>query len=186
MNFPPTHRKAARAAFFALALAASTAVRSGTPTPGATAEAIPATSLGALLGMEESSLLQALPDLHKTARVVSGPRGTRGLWALPERVVAGIPLETVFFFKARKLERIEQRRLAPPAQCSQQFDQLTATLESRIGTAVRSTELVQNGNRSAAWSLEAYRLAAFQTTAAGSCTVMLVHEPLILKDAAEL
>lgn len=149
-------------------------------------DTLPATSLGALLGLDETSLLQAVPDLHKTARPVPGPRGTRALWAMAEQSVAGVPLETLFYFRARKLERIEQKRQTTPAQCVKQFDQLTAALESRLGTAVRSTELVQNANRSAAWSLEAYRLAAFQTISAGGCTLMLVHEPLVTKDAAEL
>jgi hypothetical protein len=105
---------------------------------------------------------------------------------LSDELVAGLKFETVFFFKARRLERIEQRRELAPQVCAKQFDQLTALLETRMGNAVRSSDLSGDANRSAAWSMETYRLAAFQTLANGSCTVMLVHEPLIAKDAAEL
>ena len=138
------------------------------------------------MGTDEAALQQTFPDLRKTARPMPGPHGTRGLWTLSDELVAGMKFDTVFFFKARRLERIEQRRLLAPQICAKQFDQLIAALESRMGTAVRSSELPETANRSAAWSMETYRVAAFQTPANGSCTVMLVHEPLIAKDAAEL
>jgi hypothetical protein len=98
--------------------------------------------------------------------------------------------ETVFYFKARRLERIEQRKLVAPLECGRQFDLLTTALEARLGTAVRSSESQGSASRSAAWGLDTYRVAAYQTNtqtqAAGSCTVMLTHEPLSAKDAAEL
>jgi hypothetical protein len=154
--------------------------------PASAPEALSGAQLGALLGTDEAALQQTFPELHKTTRPVMGPHGTRGLWALSDELVAGLKFETVFFFKAQRLERIEQRRLLSPQVCAKQFDQLIASLEARMGTAVHSSESSGDANRSAAWSMETYRIAAFQTPANGSCTVMVVHEPLIAKDAAEL
>jgi hypothetical protein len=154
--------------------------------PASAPEVLSGVQLGALLGTDEATLQQSFPQLHKAARPVPGPHGTRGLWMLSDELVAGLKFDTVFFFKARRLERIEQRRELAPQVCAKQFDQLTALLETRMGNAVRSSDLSGDANRSAAWSIETYRLAAFQTLANGSCTVMLVHEPLIAKDAAEL
>jgi hypothetical protein len=146
--------------------------------------------LGALLGADESAVQQAYPDLRKAARPLPGPRSTRGLWSLSDTVVAGMTFETVFYFKARRLERIEQRKLVAPSECGRQFDLLTTALEARLGTAVRSNESHGSASRSAAWGLDTYRVAAYQTNtqtqAAVGCTVMLTHEPLSAKDAAEL
>lgn len=194
LNAGSAPRKAARAAFSSLAITVlmtasvwgSSEAGAQVAAAGGPAPPLPITALGALLGLDEASLTQTVPDLQKLPRALPGPRGSRGVWAMPERMVAGVPLETVFFFKARKLERIEQRKQFASTRCNQQFDQLTAALEVQLGGAVRSTELEPNSNRSAAWNLETYRLAAFQTRAAGTCNVMLVHEPLNLKDAADL
>ena len=169
--------KLARAAFFAWALCCSVAMAQ---------DAIDVAQLGALLGADEAAVQQAYPELRKTARPLPGPRGTRGLWSLSDSAVAGMKFETVFYFKARRLERIEQRRLVAPLECGRQFDQLSSALEARLGAAVRSSESPGSTSRSAAWGLETYRVAAYQTQVAGTCTVMLTHEPLSSKDAAEL
>ncbi len=126
--------------------------------------------------------------VRKNAKPAPGPRGVRGLWTLPNDVLAGMPFETIFFFRSHKLERIEQRRLVPLGQCNQQFDYLTSALETRLGVAVRSSETGADGpsNRSAAWSLEAFRTAAFQILSGGACTLMLVQEPLDSRDASSL
>jgi hypothetical protein len=193
LKVPFFRHKAARAAFFASALctcALGTLALPGsamsqpvtTGEPGALSGAQP----GALLGADEATLRQTFPALRKAARPLPGPRGTRGLWTLSDELVEGMAFETMFFFKAHRLERIEQRRLLAPQVCTRQFDQLTAALEARLGSAVRSSESAESTSRSASWSLETYRIAAFQTPANASCTVMLVHEPLSAKEAAEL
>ena len=142
--------------------------------------------LGALLGADEATLQQALPDLRKLPRPVSGLRATRGTWVLRDDTVAGLKFDTVFYFRARRLERIEQRSLTTPELCANQFDRVTAELDSHMGAGVRSSELPESGTRSAAWSMETYRVSAFQLPASGSCTVLLVHEPIDTKDASEL
>ena len=143
---------------------------------------------GSLLGIDEAGLQQLLPTVRKTTKPVVGPHGVRGLWTLPDEALAGMSFETIFFFRGHKLERIEQRRSVPSSQCSQQFDHLTATLEVRLGAAVRSSEMSisEPANRSAAWSLEAFRTAAFQILNASACTLMLVHEPLDTRDGSSL
>jgi len=143
---------------------------------------------GSLLGIDEAGLQQLLPTIRKTAKPAPGPRGVRGLWTLPNDMLAGMPFETIFFFRSHKLERIEQRRLVPLGQCSQQFDYLTSALEMRLGAAVRSSETGTSApaNRSAAWSLEAFRTAAFQMPSGSACTLMLVQEPLDSRDASSL
>jgi hypothetical protein len=186
----PLQQKAAQAAFFMCALCISVSGFFALPRVAIAQKTMDVAQLGALLGADEAAVQQAYPDLRKTARPLPGPRGTRGLWSLSDTVVAGMTFETVFYFKARRLERIEQRKLVAPSECGRQFDLLTTALEARLGTAVRSSESQGSASRSAAWGLDTYRVAAYQTNtqtqAAGSCTVMLTHEPLSAKDAAEL
>lgn len=186
MQFPPFTRKAAQAAFLTYALGLPALDLGAVAGEQAAPSALDGAQLGAFLGADETALQQVFPELRKTRRPVAGPHGARGLWTLSEDTVAGMKFESVFFFKAHRLERIEQRRLAAPTLCTQQFDQLTAALELRMGAAVRSSDAPASGSRSAAWSMETYRVAAFQTPTAGACTVMLVHEPLSTKDASEL
>ena len=73
---------------------------------------------GHLLGITEQALQASFTALHRVSKPLPGPHGLRGLWALANTSVSGLPFETTFYLKNRYVHRIEQRWTSTANQCA--------------------------------------------------------------------
>ena len=145
---------------------------------------------GSLLGRTESELQANFPDLQRLHKPLPGPRGLRGLWVLPTRPVAGLPLETTFYLKNGRVHRIEQRLTSTERQCSDpaSFAVLVSAMESRYGPGLVSSDTAERETKrnAAVWAAGAFDVAAHFARSPGQCAITVVYHAHAEKDAAEL
>lgn len=141
-------------------------------------------------GMSEPQLLSTLPDVQRLHRPLPGPGGSRGLWALPRTTVAHHPFETVFYFRNRQLQRIEQTWVSSAQPCDARavFADVTRDVQTRYGASVvqgSDTPSTETG-QTALWVAEDTDLLAILQDSSTRCAVRLVNKPRNLKDDSEL
>jgi hypothetical protein len=143
-----------------------------------------------LLNLNEAELQTRLPELRRASRPVAGPRGLRGVWTLAGERLQGLPLETTLYVKARQVLRIEQRWASSRAQdCAPSWaDALETELSARWGDGLTAIDKQNDANwqRNTVWTQGDNEARLLLAGNAGQCTAMLVYEPHITKDAAEL
>lgn len=141
-------------------------------------------------GMSEPQLLSTLPDVQRLHRPLPGPGGSRGLWTLPHTTVAQHAFDTVFYFRNRQLQRIEQTWVSSAQPCDARtvFDDVTRDVQARYGASVvrgNDTIAAETGE-TALWVADDTDLLAIVQDTATRCSVRLVNKPRILKDDSEL
>ncbi|MFZ3220164.1 MAG: hypothetical protein WA174_09020 [Rhodoferax sp.] len=141
-------------------------------------------------GMSEPQLLSTLPDVQRLHRPLPGPGGSRGLWALPRTTVAQHPFETVFYFRNRQLQRIEQTWVSSAQPCNARavFADVTRDVQTRYGASVlqgSDTPSTETG-QTVLWVAEDTDLLAILQDSGTRCAVRLVNKPRNLKDDSEL
>lgn len=145
---------------------------------------------GRLLGITESELQATFDAVHRLRKPALGPHGLRGLWALPNTSVSGLPFETVFYLKDKRVARIEQHWTSTEPRCSHQtaFADLVSDMESKYGTGLAAGNTVadETMRRSAAWEAGEFDVRAYLSQAPEQCMIRVVYEAHVAKDASEL
>jgi hypothetical protein len=140
--------------------------------------------------MTEPELRQAIPQVQTVARPAAGPGGTRGSWMLPGTLLAGRLFDTTFFFRNRRLERVEQLWSTSQPRCDAvaTFEAVLNSLTSQWGPATVASDPGEAGsaNQSASWVQAQTSVVLVSRESPGQCAVRLVHKPQNVKDASEL
>lgn len=141
-------------------------------------------------GMSEPQLLATLPDVQRLHRPLPGPGGSRGLWSLPHTTVARHAFDTVFYFRNRQLQRIEQTwvSFAQPCDARTVFEDVTRDVQARYGASVvrGNDTLTAETGETALWVADDTDLLAIVQDTDTRCSVRLVNKPRVLKDDSEL
>lgn len=145
---------------------------------------------GLLLGISESDLQAAFDTVQRVRKPSWGPHGLRGLWALANTPVAGLPFETTFYMKDKRVHRIEQYWISTVHPCGAQsyFSMLTSEIEAKYGTGLRSSDFVENETqrRSTVWEAGGFDVLAHLSQSPSQCAIRVVYETHVTKDASEL
>jgi len=145
---------------------------------------------GLLLGSSEAELQARFDSLVRMRRPVPGPNGLRGLWALPDTPISGLPFQTTFYVKDKRISRIEQRWTSNPDKCSDAS--VFAAVVADIGTRYGSGLMAQDGGdgdgmrQSVVWQSEAFDTMAYELQSATECSILVIYKPHVIKDASEL
>ncbi len=142
---------------------------------------------GRLLGLSDAELQAAVPEAHRTRKPLPGPRGLRGLWDMAETPLAGLPFGTTFYFRGNRVQRIEQLWTSAPGQCAgqQAFSRITAAMDAQYGNGLASGE-DGDAQLSSVWLAGDFDVVGYFTRAPAPCTIRLVYQWHLVKDASEL
>ncbi|WP_027475204.1 hypothetical protein [Curvibacter gracilis] len=160
------------------------------PLRAATADATfwPSTPAAQWLGLNESTLPAAVPEIQRLRRPQIGPHGLKAWWALP-----GVPLDqgrldTLFFTRNQAVVHIEERWRAEPTRCQagSRYQALVARLNQRLGQTGVANGDAQGPQASTAWAAGAYDVRLYLNQMAGNCQLLLVHEVHAERDPSEL
>jgi len=176
----PLRRTARLAACALLALGGAHAVQAQAQAQ-AEPQAVAAVQAGpAQLGMTLAELQAVYPSLERMPRPVMAPHGLRGQWRLTDTLVAGLPFETIFFFRGQRVQRIEQLGAEEAQPCAPQ---------QAFAAVVNATGLGYGGGQS---GMDAFGTAGgadvsahLQITSA-ACAIRVVYKPTVLKDGSTL
>ena len=147
--------------------------------------------LDSLLGGDEVQLQASFPSAQRLGKPRPGPRGLRGQWTVPSAPLAGLPFEATFFFKNKQVQRIEQTWAASGTACEERnsFTPLSQNLQARYGTS----PVLAGGNGdsgeqqlSAAWTRDELEVVAHFAKSAARCSLRVVYQARVTKDASEL
>lgn len=145
---------------------------------------------GMLLGITESELQATFAAVHRVRKPSLGPHGLRGLWALPNTPVSGLPFETTFYLKDKRVYRIEQRRTSTDRLCRNQssFATLVSDMESKYGAGLVSSDAAENETtqRSAVWEAGEFDVLAHLSQSPSQCSILVIYEAHLVKDASAL
>ncbi len=142
-------------------------------------------------GMSEAEVQAALPAAQALRRPVSGPRGLRGLLVMPGTPVAGIPFDTTFFFRDRRLQLVEQLYISTQPGCDAKpaFGALVAQLHGRYGQELTANDTAAGAggaNVTSSWVAGDTDVVASIAESAARCSIRLIYRERVLKDADEL
>lgn len=145
---------------------------------------------GMLLGITESELQATFAAVHRVRKPSLGPHGLRGLWALPNTPVSGLPFATTFYLKDKRVHRIEQRWTSTERLCSSQsaFAPLVSDMESKYGTGLASIDTAENETTqgSTVWEAGEFDVLAHLSQSPSQCAILVIYAPHVAKDASEL
>jgi hypothetical protein len=145
---------------------------------------------GLVLGMSEPELLAEFTSAHRNSKPIHGPHGLRGLWSLKNTLTSGLPFESTFFLKDKRVQRIEQRWASVDIACKSQafFDVLVSDMTTKYGAGLLSSDRAasQEIRLSAVWEAGEYDVFVHQSNAVGSCSILVVYANHVAKDASEL
>lgn len=145
---------------------------------------------GTLLGITEPELQATFADVHRLRKPVLGPHGLRGLWALPNTPVSGLPFETTFYVKDKRVDRIEQRWTSTERLCGNQpsFSALVSDMTSKYGAGLVSNDAADNETtkRSGVWQAGEFDVLAHLSQSPSQCAILVIYEAHVGKDASEL
>ncbi|WP_296444604.1 hypothetical protein [Rhodoferax sp. UBA5149] len=145
---------------------------------------------GMLLGITESELQATFAAAHRVRKPALGPHGLRGLWALPSTPVSGLPFETTFYLRDKRVNRIEQRWTSTEHLCADQssFATLVSDMESKYGAGLASSDNAENETtqRSVAWVAGEFDVLAHLSQSPSQCTMLVIYVAHVVKDASEL
>ncbi|MES2877787.1 MAG: hypothetical protein V4713_05140 [Pseudomonadota bacterium] len=145
---------------------------------------------GTLLGLTEPELQATFPGVNRMRKPLIGPHGVRGLWTLANTPVAGLPFETTFYMKDKRVTRIEQHWASAAPQCSDDsaFTALVSRMDSQYGVGLMSSDPAKDGllQRSAVWEAGEFDVLSHLTHAPGQCAIRVIYTAHLVKDASEL
>ncbi len=145
---------------------------------------------GLLLGSSEAELQARFESLVRMRKPVPGPNGLRGLWALPDTPISGLPFQTTFYFKDKRVSRIEQRWTSMHGSCSAPsiFATIVADMASKYGEGLASNDATNSeaAQQSVVWQTADFDAMAYQSAASDECQILVVYKPHLVKDASEL
>ena len=145
---------------------------------------------GMFLGISELELQATFGTLQRLHKPTSGPRGVRGLWALPNTKIAGFPLETTFYIKDKRVQRIEQRWLSREPLCGNQsiFSVATSELQAKYGKGLNSSDSVQKETtlKSTIWEAGTFDVVSHSAQSHAQCSLIIIYKPHLENDASEL
>lgn len=145
---------------------------------------------GQLLGSSEAELQARFESLVRMRKPVPGPNGLRGLWALADTSISGLPFQTTFYVKDKRISRIEQRWTSTPDRCSDAS--VFAAVVADIGAKYGSGLSAQDGGdgsvtrQSVVWQSEAFDTLAYESRSATECSILVIYKPHVIQDASEL
>lgn len=145
---------------------------------------------GHLLGSSEAELQSRFESLVRIRKPVPGPNGLRGLWTLPDTPISGLPFQTTFYVKEKRVSRIEQRWTSNPDRCSDAS--VFAAVVADIGAKYGSGLTAQDGGdgdvtrQSVVWQSEAFDTLAYESQSATECSIRVIYKPHVIQDASEL
>jgi hypothetical protein len=142
-------------------------------------------------GMTEAELQAALPAVQPLRRAIPGPHGLRGLWALPHTPVAGIPFDTTFYFRDRRLQQVEQLYINTQPTCDARasYAALVNELSARYGKQLTANDSAAGGagmNISSTWVTGDTDVVASIAESAARCSIRLIYRERVVKDADAL
>ena len=156
---------------------------------GLSAQAQPVVD-GGLLGVDEATLRQLLPQANRLARPVVGPHHVLGNWRLDHTALANLSLTATFFFRSRQLVRIEQQTALGQPVCPVPKPDLPwfAQLQAQYGSGLTANYTDERGlqQQSVAWTAQGTDVALYLTQQPSQCALRLVFQPHIDKDASVL
>lgn len=147
---------------------------------------------GALLGLSEAQLADALPGLERQNKPPAGPHGLKGHWRLSNTPLAQFVVDSTFFAKGRlgAIMRIEQQIQSSTPACTapDYYAPVTWALEARYGSALVSQDPTTHGvaHQSLVWEAGAFDVLMHITRSATRCSALLIYEPHVGKDASAL
>ena len=145
---------------------------------------------GSLLGKSESQLTSLLPDAKRLPKPLIGPHGLRGIWRLEKTPVANLSLATTFYTRGRDIMRIEQQGVLPVPGCKAlvAYAQLIADMQARYGAGMVSSDFGETGGsrQSMVWLVEGVDVLLHVDQTPMLCSVLLIYQPNVGKDASTL
>ena len=145
---------------------------------------------GHLLGITEQALQASFTALHRVSKPLLGPHGLRGLWALANTSVSGLPFETTFYLKNRYVHRIEQRWTSTANQCSPptSFTTLVSDMRLKYGAGLTSTDSTgtETTQRSEVWVAGDADVLAYLNQSPSQCAILVIYKPHMVEDASTL
>lgn len=162
--------------------------------PGLLLAALPASAStpldGRLLGSSEAELQSRFESLVRMRKPVPGPNGLRGLWALPDTPISGLPFQTTFYVKDKRISRIEQRWTSNPDRCSDAsvFAAVVADIGAKYGSGLTAQDDLDGDvtRQSVVWQSEAFDTLAYTSQSATQCSILVIYKPHVIQDASEL
>ncbi|CAN5546119.1 hypothetical protein BH11PSE7_BH11PSE7_29770 [soil metagenome] len=142
-------------------------------------------------GMSEAELQAALPDVQPLRRAVAGPHGLRGLWSLPHTPVVGVPFDTTFYFRDKRLQQVEQLfvNTQPGCDARASYTALVNELSARYGKQLTANDSAAGSagmNISSSWVAGDTDVVASIAMSAARCSMRLIYRERAVKDADEL
>ena len=141
-----------------------------------------------LLGLSEQAFQESLPEVTKALKPKWGPHGVRGLFTLNKVNLHGQNFDVVFYFKNKRLARIEHRRVPIDGKCESDFNVLISTLNLKYGVGTGSADASQsvNSGTSFAWKGESFTAIAYKLVEKNRCEFLVALEPRHDIDASTL
>ena len=141
-----------------------------------------------LLGLSEQAFQESMPEVSKVLKPNWGPHGVRGLFTLNKVNLHGQNFDVVFYFKNKRLARIEHRRVPIDGKCESDFNVLISTLNLKYGVGTGSADASQsvNSGTSFAWKGESFTASAYKLVDKKRCEFLVALEPRYDIDASTL
>ena len=142
---------------------------------------------GYLLGLTDTELQAAVPDVQRLRKTVPGPRGLRGNWETSSTRLHGLPFPTTFYVRDQRVQRIEQLWRSNTGLCTGEpvFAAISSDMDSRYGAGMTSGE-EEDLQQSSVWQAGAFDVIGYFTRSPGPCTIRLVYQWHVVKDASAL
>lgn len=141
-----------------------------------------------LLGLSEQAFQESMPAVTKALKPNWGPHGVRGLFTLNKVNLHGQNFDVVFYFKNKRLARIEHRRVLIDGKCESDFNVLISTLNLKYGDGTGPADASQSRNSGAsfAWKGERFTAMAYKLVNKSRCEFLVALEPRHDIDASTL
>jgi len=141
-----------------------------------------------LLGLSEQAFQESLPEVTKALKPNWGPRGVRGLFTLNKVNLHGQNFDVVFYFKNKRLARIEHRREPIKGKCESDFNVLISTLNLRYSEGTGPEVASRSGypGTSFAWRGEGFAALAYKLVEKNRCELLVALVPRHDRDASTL
>ena len=141
-----------------------------------------------LLGLSEQAFQESMPEVTKALKPNWGPHGVRGLFTLNKVNLHGQNFDVVFYFKNKRLARIEHRRVLIDGKCESDFNVLISPLNLKYGDGTGPADASQSRNSGAsfAWKGERFTAMAYKLVNKSRCEFLVALEPRHDIDASTL
>ena len=142
---------------------------------------------GHLLGLTDTELQAALPEVQRLHKPVPGPRGLRGSWEASATRLRGLPFSSTFYIRDQRVQRIEQLWRSNTALCTgeQAFAAIASDLDAQYGARITSGE-AEDAQQSSVWQAGTFDVIGYFTRTPGPCSIRMVYQWHVVKDASAL